>query len=53
VCVLVGIYYVDFIGEVLFVCDCIDICDEFVRVSGVRIVNVCGYDLVFFDLVVL
>jgi len=45
VCVVAGMYYVDFIGEVFFVCDCVDVCDEVVKCIGVCIVNVCGMSL--------
>jgi short subunit dehydrogenase-like uncharacterized protein len=52
-CALAGTHYADLTGEVLFVRDCIDTCDEPARASGARIVNACGYDSVPSDLAVL
>lgn len=52
-CAAAGTHYVDLTGEVLFVRDCVDACDEVARHTGARIVNACGYDSIPSDLAVL
>jgi short subunit dehydrogenase-like uncharacterized protein len=52
-CAAAGTHYADLTGEVLFVRDCVDACDEPARATGARIVNACGYDSVPSDLAVL
>ncbi|KQX66001.1 trans-acting enoyl reductase family protein [Angustibacter sp. Root456] len=52
-CAAAGTHYADLTGEVLFVRDCIDACDEAARATGARIVNACGYDSIPSDLAVL
>ena len=52
-CAAAGTHYADLTGEVLFVRDCADACDDAARRTGARIVNACGYDSVPSDLAVL
>ena len=52
-CARAGTDYADLTGEVLFVRDSIDCCDETARGSGARIVHACGFDSVPSDLAVL
>jgi short subunit dehydrogenase-like uncharacterized protein len=52
-CAEAGTHYADLTGEVLFVRDLADACDETARRTGARVVNSCGYDSVPSDLAVL
>ncbi|MGN6299760.1 MAG: saccharopine dehydrogenase family protein [Angustibacter sp.] len=52
-CAAAGTHYADLTGEVLFVRDCVDACDEVAKRTGARIVNACGYDSIPSDLAVL
>ncbi len=52
-CAAAGTHYADLTGEVLFVRDCVDACDDVARRTGARIVNACGYDSIPSDLAVL
>lgn len=52
-CAEAGTHYADLTGEVLFVREAIDACDERARRSGARIVTACGYDSIPSDLGVL
>ena len=52
-CARAGTHYGDLTGEVAFVRDAIDSCDDLARASGARIVHSCGYDSVPSDLAVL
>ncbi len=52
-CARAGTHYGDLTGEVSFVRDAIDRCDDLAKASGARIVHACGYDSVPSDLAVL
>ena len=51
-CAEAGTHYADLTGEVLFVRDLADACDETARRTGAKLVNACGYDSVPSDLAV-
>jgi short subunit dehydrogenase-like uncharacterized protein len=49
-CAEAGTHYTDLTGEVTFVRECIDACDDQAQRSGARIVNSCGFDSIPSDL---
>ncbi|HEY3534688.1 MAG TPA: saccharopine dehydrogenase NADP-binding domain-containing protein [Pedococcus sp.] len=51
-CAEAGTHYADLTGEVLFVRELADACDETARRTGARLVNACGYDSIPSDLAV-
>ncbi len=52
-CAAAGTHYADLTGEVLFVREVADTCDDLARSTGARLVNACGFDSVPSDLGVL
>ena len=52
-CAAAGTHYADLTGEVLFMRQSIDGCDQAARDSGARIVHTCGFDSIPSDLGVL
>jgi short subunit dehydrogenase-like uncharacterized protein len=52
-CARAGTHYADLTGEVVFMRESIDRCDEVARASGARIVHSCGFDSIPSDLGVL
>ncbi|MGY2084073.1 saccharopine dehydrogenase family protein [Blastococcus sp. SYSU DS0539] len=49
-CARAGTHYADLTGEVLFVRDAIERCDDVAKETGARIVHACGYDSIPSDL---
>lgn len=49
-CAAAGTHYADLTGEVMFVRECIDVCDAEAQRTGARIVNSCGFDSIPSDL---